>query len=561
MTTIWEVSEIPDQMEIAELPYSPLIQKLLFLRGLKDPAAIQKFLFPSIADLHDPFLLKGMQKVMRRILAAVDKGEKIMIHGDYDADGITGTAIMSQVLKKLRAQFTAFLPNRLQDGYGVSLDAIHEAKKQGVTLFITVDCGVTAHEQIKAANESGMDVIVIDHHQIHGEELPTAYEIINPNRADCEYPYKELSAAGLVFKLAQALLGKGGLEYLDLAALSTVCDVAPLSGENRVIVACGLELLGKRKQLGLRKLSEAANLKRPKFLASDLGYVLGPRINASGRMGAADTALKLLVTDDSAEAEKLAGILDSENKARQQEERLLLRQALQKVEQEINFNRDRVIVLGAEGWHEGVIGIIAQRLVEKFSRPALVISFDGDSGKGSARSIKGFHLMEGLEYCSDCIEQYGGHELAGGFTIKKEKYQALRKKMNEFAHTKSPEIFLKSIRVDCEIELEDLSSQFIHELSLFEPFGAGNPKPVFLTRGVKTKRPPELDRRWGNVETETYRWWVTDGKLTYEAVWRSRSQEFIFPATEQYTLIYSPKVATFNGETRLVLEVRDLKSE
>ncbi len=557
MSTIWKIAESPflPAVSLSESPYSNLMQKFLALRGFHTEEEIQKLLFPSLSSLYDPFLMKGIQRSAQRVLSAIDRKETILVHGDYDVDGITGAAVLSRTLEKLNAKFVTFLPVRKRDGYGVSKESLQLAKEKKVSLFITVDCGITAFEEAKEARQAGIDVIIIDHHRIHGGGMPEAFEIINPLQEDCTYPFKELSACGLAFKLAQALLGQGAYEFLDLVALSCVCDVAPLIDENRILVSFGLQKLGARGQVGFKSLCEVASLKRRKIQASDLGFILGPRINASGRMSSPETALKLLTTNDPEEADRLARVLDEENKTRQQEERLLLKQALQAVEREINFNRDCVIVVSGDGWHEGVIGIVAQRLVEYFMRPAFVIAFDGALGKGSGRSVKGFHLFHGLEHCQEVLEEFGGHELAAGLTIKKKNLQAFRKKMNEYGKTISPDVFLRSVRIDLEVSFQDLSSQFLRELSLLEPFGAGNPKPVFLTRGVRTKCDPE------RLGSNGFRWWVTDGAMTFEAVWRSRGMPLAFPESESYTMVYSTKLKSWDGIDSLILEVRDVKED
>ena len=557
MSTVWEITE-PSSASfsfVSDLPYSQLTQKFLARRGFKTEAEITKLLFPSLDALYDPFLMKGVSGSAKRILSAINRRETILIHGDYDVDGITGAALLARTLEKLSARFITFLPIRKRDGYGVSPQAIRLAKEKNVSLFITVDCGIAAFEEAKEARSAGIDVIIIDHHRIHNGEMPDAFEIINPLQEGCAYPFKELSACGLAFKLAQALLGAGAYELLDLAALSSVCDIAPLVDENRILVYFGLKRLGLREQIGFKSLCEVSSLKKQKISTTDLGFILGPRINAAGRMSSADTALKLLTTHDRKEADELAKILNDENKARQQEERGVLKQALQTVEREINFNRDRIVVVAGDGWHEGVIGIVAQRLVEYFSRPALVIAFDGARGKGSGRSLKGFHLFESLRYCEDLLEEFGGHELAAGFVIEKKHFDKFRRKINEFSKTVSTDVFTRSIRVDLEVSFRELSLPFLREIALLEPFGAGNPKPVFLTRGVRTKRGPE--RLSGNG----YRWWVTDGEMTLEAIWRSRSSELSFPDGEPYTMVYSPKLNSWDGIESLVLEVKDVKTD
>lgn len=555
MSTIWTVSEPAASSSLEAGVYSPLLQKILSVRGFKTESEIQKFIYPSLDHFHDPFLMKGMRGAVDRITLAVQRKEMILIHGDYDVDGITGAALLARLLRKLGAHFFVFLPNRKTDGYGVSREALKLAREKGASLFITVDCGITAFEEVKEANAFGIDTIIIDHHRIHDGAMPNAYAILNPLQEHCAYPFKELSAGGLAFKLAQALLGSDAFELLDLAALSSVCDVAPLVDENRAIVSFGLQTLSTRAQIGFRSLCEVSGLRRKHLVASDLGFILGPRINASGRMGSPETALKLLISTEERETAELARILDKENTARRDEDRLLLKKALQLVEREINFSRDRVIVVSGEGWHEGVIGIVAQRLVEYFHRPAVVIAINGERGKGSGRSIKGFHLFDGFKYCEESLEEFGGHELAAGLVISRENVKQFKEKLNEYAHALPAETFLKSIRIDFEISFDELSPRFFTELSLLEPFGAGNSRPVFLTRGVRTKRRP-VQTKYGALQ-----WWVTDGVNIFEAQWKSRGPEITFPDSEPYALVYSPAIKTMEGIQHVVLEIRDAKPE
>ncbi|OGX06500.1 MAG: single-stranded-DNA-specific exonuclease RecJ [Omnitrophica bacterium RIFCSPLOWO2_12_FULL_50_11] len=570
MSTIWKFADSSSSQEAgfesasascaAGYPYSDLMQKILALRGFQTEEEIQKFLFPSLEGLYDPFLMKGIPQAAQRILSAIERRETILIHGDYDVDGITGTAILSRTLEKLNATFVTFLPERKRDGYGVSAGAVRMAKEKNVSLFITVDCGITAFDETRQARASGMDVIIIDHHRIHDGRVPEANEIINPLQEGCQYPFKELSAGGLAFKLAQALLSRGAFEFLDLAALSAVCDLAPLGDENRILVTHGLEQMSSRRHLGFKSLCDVAKLKRSRLLASDLGFVIGPRINASGRLGSPDRALRLLTTNDADEARELAQALNEENLLRQKEDRRLLTQALGVVDREINFNRDKVVVGAGEGWHEGVIGIVAQRLVERFARPAVVISFDGELGKGSCRSVKGFHMFQSLAHCESVLEQFGGHELAAGLTIKRENFNAFRVKLNEYAQSIPPEVFCRSVRIDLEISFRDLSRQFLEEMSLLEPFGIGNPRPVFLTRGVRTRAlSPGSAGKLEHVRSNALRWWVTDAGFTFEAVWQSRDPDIALPHTETYSIAYSPKLKSWEGVESVVLDIRDVK--
>lgn len=541
------------------LSFSPKFTELLAKRGLTDPEAIEKFLAADLDDLCDPLRMKGMPEAAARLQKAVRAKEKILIHGDYDVDGITGAALIARTLTILKADFSTFLPERVRDGYGVSGEAIRAAHQKGVSLLVTVDCGITAREEIQMARSLGVDVIVIDHHRLPPEGLPPATVILNPLQEDCDYPFKELSAAGLAFKLSQVLIGERARQFLDLAALSTVSDVAPLRGENRIIVKNGLKILSERANPGIRALAEVAGLRAREVNVGHIGFVIGPRINAAGRMSSADIALRLLMTENPKEAESLALALQEENKVRQKEERQVVKDALAEVERTFHFNRDRVIVVGKATWHPGVIGIVASRLVDKYYRPSLVISIQDGIGKGSGRSVKHFHLFRALEACKDLFEEFGGHEQAAGFAIREENIPELRRRINQYAAENCPpETFLKKVNIDLELKLEDLKSVFIRELELLEPHGAGNPRPVFLTRGLKHKGKPR------QPNPQTLQFWLTDGTLTCEALWTERAG---FPGTtpewmgkgSPIDFVYSLKTRVWDGRESLVLEVKEIR--
>lgn len=537
------------------LSFSPLFTELLKKRGFVDPEQIRVFFSADLQSLQNPLEMKGMPEAVELIRNASRNRTPVLVHGDYDVDGVTGTALMSQVLAFLEVDFSTFLPHRSEDGYGVSSRAIQNAHQKGAKLLITVDCGITAHEQIALARSLGMDVIVIDHHRIPENGLPPASAILNPRQNDCAYAFKELSAAGLVFRLAEALLGAQAFRFLDLAALSTVCDVAPLIEENRVVVKYGLELLGKRTNPGLSALSDGAKIRTAVFNTGHLGFALGPRINAAGRMSSPEIALRLLLSESPKEAESLAVILEEENKARQKEERQVLAEAVSEVERTVNFNRDRVIVAAREGWHPGVIGIVAARLVEQFHRPAVVIAFENGKGKGSGRSIKGFHLFNALESCKALFEEFGGHEQAAGLSILSANIAAFRAQVNDYARTQyAPSVFEKKIPVDLEISFGDLNAGFVRELKLMEPHGAGNPRPAFLTRGLEIKSKPQA------LSPQTIQFWMTDGNLTVEAIWNDRSRQGLsgFEKGMKVDLIYGLKTKTWNGQESLVLEVKQM---
>ncbi len=546
------------------LTYTHRFLDLLKLRGFESPEAAETFLRADLVSLFDPYRMKGMREACLRIHTAIKNREGVLIHGDYDVDGITGASIVAKTLKLLGGEPRVFLPNRSEDGYGVSERAIREAKQNGESLLITVDCGVAAASKIALARELGLDVIIIDHHRIPSEGLPPANIILNPLQQDCEYPFKDLSAGGLAFKLSQALLGERAYEFLDLAAVSTVCDVAPLREENRVMVRKGLKLLTQKTNLGFRALSEVAKLGNRDINAGHIGFAFGPRINAAGRMSSPEIALRLLLTQSPREAESLAHVLEEENKARQREERQTVKEAIREAERTMNFSRDRVIVVGREGWHQGVIGIVASRLVDKFHRPAIVIAFEEGKGKGSGRSIKAFNLYEGLCDSKELFLEFGGHAQAAGLSIMADKLDAFRAKINDFARASMrPEDMIKRVAVDMELKLEDLTAPFIKELEMMEPHGAGNPRPVFLSRDLQVKTQAV------RLTQQTVQFYVTDGNYVYEAQWTEKSHGDGFGDEEdplkalqkgkRFDLSYSLKVKSWEGRERVVLEAKEIK--
>jgi len=536
--------------------FSATFRRLLEKRNLRKASEIEAFLFPSLSSLLDPFLMKNMREVKARIEKAVRAKEKILIHGDYDVDGITGVAVLARTLDELGGSYTTFLPDREQDGYGVSEAAIRKACEQGVGLIITVDCGITAKREIEVARSQGIDVIVIDHHRLPSDGLPDTHFILNPLQADCSYPFKELSAAGLVFKLSHALTGAPAFNHLDLVALSTVSDVAPLTGENRVLVKKGLEVLAEKKNLGLRALAEVAKMKTTRPNTGHLGFILGPRLNAAGRMSSADTALRLLLTRSPREAESLARILDEENKARQRYERETTQEAIRKVEQTVNFNRERILVVEGKGWHKGVIGIVASRLVEKYSRPAVVISTENGSGRGSGRSVKGFHLFNALRSCEAILDEFGGHEQAAGLTVQAKNIPLLREKLNGFAFENlSPEMLKRRVAVDMALRPEELTDRFLEELEFLEPHGAGNPRPVFFSEKLRLRSKPR--RLYGDI----YETVLTDGLLNFHAQLDEKQASFSAScdASTCFDAAYSIKTRQWNGIQTMVLSVKELK--
>lgn len=532
-------------------------RRLLEKRNLRKDSEIESFLFSGLESLHDPLLMKNMKEVVSRLEHAIAFREKIFIHGDYDVDGITGVAILAQTLEKRGGQYQTFLPERERDGYGVSEAAVRKAHENGAKLILTVDCGITAKKEIEMARLLGMDVIVIDHHRLPAEGLPGTHLILNPLQEDCAYPFKELSAAGLAFKLSQALLGNRALEFLDLVALSTISDIAPLTGENRILVKEGLKLLSQRKNLGLRALGDVAKMKAQKIDTGHVGFILGPRLNAAGRMSSPDTALQLILTQEPREAESLARILNEENKVRQQYEKEITREAIRKVEREVNFNREKVLVVEGKNWHLGVIGIVASRLVEKFERPAIVISVNPKGeGRGSGRSIKGFHLFNALQASQDILAEFGGHEQAVGLAMQEKNIPQFRKTINAYAtENLSFETLGQRVAVDLEVKLGDLTNHLLEELELLEPYGAGNPRPIFQSQCLR------IQSKARKLYGETYEIIVSDGYLNYQA--QADEKQMLqcvtsSPAT-RFDAAYSVRIKEWNGIRTLTLVIKNLQ--
>ncbi len=466
----------------------PLPAVVLCARGLDTPEKAQAFLDDREALLHDPFLLKDMDRAVARIDQALNQHETIAVYGDYDVDGITSTCLLTDYLRRRGASVIPYIPDRIEEGYGLSDQAVEQLHKQGVTLIITVDCGITAVTETLRAKELGMDVVITDHHECK-ENLPDAVAVVNPHRLDCTYPFPYLAGVGVAFKLVLALGGAERqrellAEYADLTAIGTVADVMQLTGENRVIVRLGLETLAHTRRPGLRALIRESGADGKPLTATTIGYTLAPRINASGRMGCASLAGELLLTQDPARAEELARELCALNRERQTIEGDIYAECVARLDR--SGGSHSVIVLASEGWHQGVVGIVASRLAEKYSCPAFMICLQDGKGKGSCRSFGGFNLFASLEQCAELLEDFGGHELAAGFTINESNIPAFRSKMEHAVLDRTGGAEMVSVlQVDARIGSPDLLTQEgVEALALLEPFGAGNPKPVFVMSGV-----------------------------------------------------------------------------
>jgi single-stranded-DNA-specific exonuclease len=485
----WRLEAPPDETEaqaLAAVLSLPLpLARLLVQRGFADVDAAKRFLRPTRDDLHDPFLLPDMAPAVERLARAVKTGETVFVHGDYDVDGQCAAAIMTRVIRHLGGKAVAFVPHRLRDGYDLSAAGVTAAQQAGAAVIVALDCGTTALEPVAEARRLGMDVIVADHH-LPGPERPAALALVNPRRSDNRYPCPDLCGAGLGWKMAVALtraMGKGEQfpwYLLDLAALATVADLVPLCDENRVIVRLGLRMMRDTQWIGLRALIGAAGLANRSIRAGQVAFTLGPRINAAGRIGDANDGLRLLLSDDQAEAEGLAAQLERQNAERQALDQRTLDEALDVLSLDYDPARDAGVVLAKEGWHPGVIGIVASRVVEQIARPVFMVALDGDTGKGSGRSVPRCDLHRALAGCADLLERWGGHKMAAGLTISRDRLDEFKVAFNEACLNQvRPEDLVATQRVDAVLALADLNEEFERMLRHLEPCGMGNPGPVF----------------------------------------------------------------------------------
>lgn len=479
---------LEDVTALAEaLDVLPAVARVLHHRGMASAGDARAFIRPSLERLHSPWLMKGMQRAVERIGVALDRGEKIVVYGDYDVDGITAAALLIEALRRLGAAGAGFyLPSRFREGYGLHREALERIAAQGAALVITVDCGTNASAEAACARGLGLDLIVTDHHQPFAA-LDGAVAVLNPLQEDCPYPFKALSGAGIAFKLATALMERGGLPFpehlLDLAALGTVADMVPLLGENRILAVFGLDQLRRSSRAGLRALAAAGGLELEQVDSYALAFALAPPLNAAGRLGEADPAIRLLLEGEAAEAERLAQFLHQSNRQRRETGARILEEAEAILERDRPGAGEHVITLAGAGWPHGVIGIAASRLAERFYRPVVLIGLEGAEGRGSARSIPGFDITAALHSCAPLLERLGGHEQAAGLTIRADRVDELRESLNRYAAPRLPEERLSPLlEFDAVLEPREIGLDLARQLEVLEPFGAGNPPPLFCGR-------------------------------------------------------------------------------
>lgn len=554
-----------------ELNISPTLAQLLVNRKIDSYEKARVFFRPDMSDLHDPFLMDGMEKAVERITRALANQETILVYGDYDVDGTNGTALLWSFFRTVGANVSYFIPDRIKDGYGLSHRGIEVAKERGATLLITVDCGVTAVEQVRAARAANIDVIICDHHE-PSDTLPDAYALLDPIKPGCPYPYKALSGCGVAFKLVQALLTRPetlGLQswlgdkadallrsYLDLVTLATTADIVPLTEENRSLVKLGLDLINSNPRPGIRALVETSGTKPGRISAGQIVFILAPRINAVGRIGDAMRAVELLTCESYDKALSLARVFEEENRTRRKLDEEAFLEAQQIVEDFLDVEADSAIVLHQESWHPGVIGIVASRLVERYYRPTIMLTTVDGVVKGSARSISGFDIHQALKRCEDKLLQFGGHKYAAGLSVDPDRVDEFKEAFNAVAkELLTDELLTPRLNIEAEIDLDELTPKFVGTLNRFAPYGPGNMRPIFAARNVELYGPPKI------VGNNHLRFKVRNNGRVFDAIGFNLGGliERLQNGTRRVDIAFSIDEGEYAGELVPQLKIRDVK--
>jgi single-stranded-DNA-specific exonuclease len=542
------------------LTLPPVVCQLLTQRGYGDVDDAKRFLRPRLEHIADPYTLKGMAAAVDRLLAAIQKRETILVHGDYDVDGMASTALLVRALRMCGALVVPFIPNRMTDGYDLTDGGVEAAVRAGARVVLTADCGTSALPAIASLRHHGIDVIVSDHH-LPGGPLPECVAILNPKQPGCESPDKDFAAVGIAFKLALALARASGVPdapifgLLDLVALATVADLAPLRGENRVLVRYGLKLMQDTSNPGLRALIRASGLEGKPLTAGRIGYILAPRLNAVGRLGSALRGVELLLTDDQGEANEIARELEELNQQRQALDRVTLDEAMRLVDA-VDLDQTYGLIVAKQGWHAGVIGIVASRIVEQVLRPVVMVALDGDTGKGSGRSISAFDLHAGLTSCKDLLVRFGGHRAAAGITVKSANVPALQEAFNAVARAQlTADDLVPEQRIDFVVAESDLNDDLQKLLQYFEPHGLGNPTPTLAMHGARLAAAPTRIGRTDGVRTAVA---TASGSITAVA-WRLGNRTRLLDPSAPLDLVFRLERDDFRGADRLQLNILDVR--
>jgi single-stranded-DNA-specific exonuclease len=541
-----------------------IISQILANREIINLEEAHRYLNPSLNDLHSPLLMKDMKKGVQRLVKAIYNHEEIMIYGDYDADGITSVVILYKFIKEVTPHVAYYIPDRVEEGYGLKNQAIDKFKQKGVKLIITVDCGISDHEQIAYAGSLGIDTIVLDHHEISGD-LPPAVANINPNRKDCSFPFKELAGVGIAYNFLIALRGllrKEGFwkndkypnlkEYLDIVALGTIGDIAPLVDENRIFAKIGLDLITEGKRPGIKALKEVSGIDNQVIDSFRASFCLIPRINAAGRIASPLDAAALLLSEDIEEARMLAGKLDCYNRRRQSMEKIILNEILSKINNTPNLEKMNALVFASDKWHPGVVGIVASRLVDLFSRPAFVISLKDGVGKGSGRSVSDFNIYRGIQQCASLLLSYGGHCHAAGISIKEVDIEQFALLLDETIRESGQNLDLVSQTIiDSECQFQDINLSLINQMQMLAPFGSKNPEPVLCARNIKVSSPTIV----GNNHLKMR---LTSNGMSCDSIWFAMGNHLNALSGANLDVAFTPQINQWNGGSDIQLKMKDV---
>ena len=564
--TLWRLRDGNSEAQnflIQEFGVSPIISQIILSREIGDADNIKRYLFPSLNDLHNPFLMRDMKKAAERVIRALHRKEKIVVYGDYDADGITSVVALLHFLRKIYEDATFYIPDRVTEGYGLNRAAIERFHAAGTKLIIAVDCGMANHEEISLAQRLGMDVIILDHHE-PSNTLPPAEAVVNPKRSDCHFPFKNLAAVGIVFNFLIALRGLLRNEgfwnnnsypnlrnYLDLVALGTIGDIVPLVDENRIFVKFGLELVSQGLRVGVHALKIVCSMAGKEIKASDASFSLIPRINAAGRIASAGYGVELLLSENPDEALHLAMKLEEFNKKRQSLERAIFTQLEQMSSKQEMSEEKGTLIFSSPDWHPGVIGIVASKLADRFGRPAILISLKDGLGKGSGRSVADFNLFEGIKQCASYLVAYGGHRYAAGLLIEEKSIASFSRQLNnivsEYYKHRKP---AASTQIDAECVLSEINYEFLSQMQILAPFGSGNPEPILCTRDVNVSHLTIVGNNHLKMRVSK------DGSYR-DSIWFNKSQYIANVGQSVMDIVFTPQINIWNGSDNIQLRVRD----
>ncbi len=558
MNKNWQVYQV-DEEKIQQLMEKYKINKLLATilvnRDIIEKEQIEKFLNPKRNDFYNPFEMPDMNVAIERIIKAIKNNEKVVIYGDYDVDGITSVTVLKSFLEELGLKVSEYIPNRLQEGYGLNKSAVDQIYKQGNKLMITVDCGISAIEEVKYANELGIETIITDHHE-PGNELPNAIAVVDAKRKDSKYPCRNLAGVGVVFKVIQAISMKLGLDekeylkYLDIVCIGTISDIVPLVDENRVIVKLGLKLVEQTKNLGLKAILEGTGYS--KIDSNTISFGVAPRINACGRMGHQEEALKLFLTKETKEVKELTQKLNDYNKLRQETEKNIYNEAITQIEEKNLAKKNTIVVMG-KNWHHGVIGIVSSKITEMYFKPSILLCEEDEYGKGSGRSIPGFDLYEALTECGDVIEKFGGHSMAVGINIKKNKFEEFKEKLEEISKQKHIEEIVPILRIDAQISLDEIDKNMVDSLKELEPYGEGNKMPLFVFKNLK------IDSIRALSDGKHLKLTVKDNKNIVNAIGFNLGQlSNEYKIGDKIDIVGNLEINTFNGVDNIQINIKDV---